>query len=114
MNFRHALGFFAMGAVFALMSRVAPSWIDSSSTRQIWLQIMSLVQMGLGLAYFARRTFVGLASLLEYTPRPAFAHRIPARAPQPVLLPRPTLASRSLAPITAALQNGLLDQRRAA
>jgi len=70
-----------MGAVFALMARIAPGWIDSSSTRQIWLQIMSLVQMGLGLAYFARRTFVGLASLLEYTSRSVFAHRIPAHVP---------------------------------
>ena len=108
-----------MGAVFVLIPRLAPGWCASegvvgSSTRVIWLQIMSLVQMGLGLSYFARRTMVGLASLLEYSALPSMAQGTLVRAPQPALLARPNLAARSLAPITAALQNGLLDQRRAA
>lgn len=104
-----------MGAVFALLPRIAPSLcpatgMDGSSTRMIWLQIMSLLQMGLGLSYFARRTFVGLGSLLVYSPRPISTQR----APQPIMVPRPARAVRSLSPIGAALQGGLLEQRQAA
>ena len=103
-----------MGAVFALLPRIAPGLFpatgaDGSSTRMIWLQIMSLLQMGLGLSYFAHRTIVGLASLLVYAPRPALA-----RVPQPALVARPAFAAvRSLSPISA-LQSGLIEQRQAA
>ena len=117
MNFRQALGFFTVGAVFALIPRYAPGWcestgLDGSSTRLIWLQIMSLVLMGLGLAHFARRTLVGLASLLEYIPQPASA-RVVLPAPRPVPV-RPALAVPQLSPIKVAFKGGLLDQRRAA
>jgi hypothetical protein len=118
MNFRQALGFFTVGAVFALIPRYAPGWcestgLDGSSTRLIWLQIMSLVLMSLGLAHFARRTLVGLDSLLEYTtPQPAPATVVLRTArPAPV---RPTLAVPQLSPIDVAFKGGLLDQRRAA
>src|SRR5215216_2724770 len=72
MNFRNALGFFMVGALFALVPRLAPSLcpftgVDGSSTRMIWLQIMSTLLLGIGLSYFARRSIIGLASLLEYT-----------------------------------------------
>lgn len=115
MNFRNALGFFAVGAVFALVLRCAPgfSGVDTSSTRMLWLQIMSSLLMGLGVSYFARRSLIGLASLLEYTPRPSFA-RDPVRPAQPVLAPRPALVARTLTPIREALNSGLIDQRRAA
>ena len=114
MNFRQALGFFTVGAVFALIPRYAPGWcestgLDGSSTRLIWLQLMSLVLMGLGLAHFARRTLVGLASLLEYTPQPAPANVV--LRPTPV---RPALAVPQLSTIDVAFKGGLLDQRRAA
>lgn len=117
MNFRQALGFFTVGAVFALIPRYAPGWcestgLDGSSTRLIWLQIMSLVLMGLGLVHFARRTLVGLASLLEYTPQPASA-RVVLPAPRSVPV-RPALAVPQLSPIKVAFKSGLLDQRRAA
>ena len=119
MNFRRALGFFAVGAVFALLPRIAPGLFpatgaDGSSTRMIWLQIMSLLQMGLGLSYFAHRTIVGLASLLVYAPRPALAHGATTRVPQPASVARPAFAVvRSLSPI-GALQSGLIEQRQAA
>jgi hypothetical protein len=114
MNFRHALGFFFVGAVCALIPRYAPelcdaAGFDGSSARQIWLQIMSLVLMGLGLAHFARRTLVGLASLLEYTP-PTLAP-VPARAAQPAF--RPVVAAAGI-PTLGSLKGGLLNQRRAA
>ena len=117
MNFRQALGFFTVGAVFALIPRYAPGWcestgLDGSSTRLIWLQIMSLVLMGLGLAHFARRTLVGLASLLEYTPQPAPANVVLRPARQAPM--RPALAVPQLSSIDVAFKGGLLDQRRAA
>lgn len=119
MNFRRALGFFAVGAVLALIPRFAPglcssTGADGSSTRTIWLQIMSFVQMGLGLAYFARRSLAGLASLLEYSPQLAFSATVEVRpAPRPAF-PRPALNVQTLSPIHAAIESGLLDQRRAA
>lgn len=117
MNFRQALGFFTVGAVFALIPRYAPGWcestgLDGSSTRQLWLQIMSFVLMGLGLVHFARRTMVGLASLLEYTPQPAQA-TLALRGAQPAYV-RPALVVPQLTPIDVAFKGGLLDQRRAA
>ena len=117
MNFRNALGFFAVGAVLALIPRFAPGWCpatgaDGSSTREIWLQIMSFVQLGLGVSYFAHRTLLGLASLLEYAPQSAFASATESRPAVPVV--RPALAKPALSPIGAALKGGLLDQRRAA
>jgi hypothetical protein len=65
--------------------------------------------MGLGLSHFARRTFVGLASLLEYTP-PAFAP-VPVRASQPAY--QPAMVPAPISSISA-FERGLLDQRRAA
>ncbi len=119
MNFRRALGFFAVGAVLALIPRFAPglcssTGADGSSSRMIWLQIMSLVQMGLGLAYFARRSLAGLASLLEYSPQLAFSTTVEARPAQRPAFPRPALNVQTLSPIHAAIESGLLDQRRAA
>ena len=117
MNFRHALGFFAVGAVLALIPRFAPDWcpstgVDGSSTRTIWLQIMSFVQLGLGVAYFAHRTLLGFASLLEYAPQSAFAAATESRPAVPLV--RPALTKAAHSPIGAALKGGLLDQRRAA
>jgi hypothetical protein len=115
MNFRHALGFFAVGAVLALIPRIAPGWclptgVDGSSTRTIWLQIMSFVLMGLGVSYFAHRTLIGFASLLEYTPQTSFNA---ARQARPVLPAQP-VHGMALAPIRVAFKSGLMDQRRAA
>jgi hypothetical protein len=118
MNFRHALGFFAVGAVLALIPRLAPglvesAGVDGSSTQTIWLQIMSFVLMGIGVSHFAQRTLVGLASLLEYAPQSAFARATEARPAVPAL--RPVVATApALSPIRAAFKGGLMDQRRAA
>jgi hypothetical protein len=116
MNFRHALGFFAVGAVLALIPRVAPglclpSGVDGTSAREIWLQIMSFVLMGLGVWHFAGRTLVGLASLLEYTPRTSFHTATEARPAFPTMRP---VAAMPISPIHVAFKGGLMEQRRAA
>lgn len=118
MNFRHALGFFSVGAVFALLPWFAPglfpaTGMDGSSTRMIWLQIMSVVQLGLGLSYFAHRSIVGLASLMTYTAGDRYARSVEVHTPQPAYSPQP-VALATLSPIRAAFVGGLLDQRRAA
>ena len=121
MNFRHALGFFAVGAVLALIPRFAPGWcastgVDGSSTQLIWLQIMSFVLMGLGVSYFAHRTVLGFASLLEYAPQSAFARATEARPALSVARPRAAAAASApaLSPIRVAFKGSLVDQRRAA
>ncbi|HTO03867.1 MAG TPA: hypothetical protein VL069_09210 [Opitutus sp.] len=121
MNFRHALGFFAVGAVLALIPRIAPGWcpadgVDGTSTRTIWLQIMSFVQMGLGVAYFANRTLVGLMSLFEYTPPTARTGYSTATVRPALSNPafRSVLPVPALSPIRVAIRDGLIDQRRAA
>ena len=117
MNFRNALGFFAVGAVLAVIPRFAGGaslWagIDAMSASTLWLQIMSFVLLGLGLSYFAQRTLVGLASLLEYTPQTARQAATQTRTAIPVA--RPMTPIPALSPIRAAFKNGLVDQRRAA
>jgi hypothetical protein len=111
MNFRQALGFFAIGAVFALVPNLAPGLCSADgvdgSSGAIWLQIMSFILMGISLTYFAHRTLIGLASLLEYTP-PTLATGA-VRVAQPASAPVPALS-----PIRVALKGGLLDQRRVA
>lgn len=120
MNFRHALGFFAVGAVLALIPRIAPGWcpadgVDGTSTRTIWLQIMSFVQMGLGVSYFANRTLVGLMSLLEYTPQqPGYSTATQVRPALPNAAFRSVLPVPTLSPIRVAIKGGLMDERRAA
>ena len=119
MNFRHALGFFAVGAVLALIPRIAPGWcpadgVDGTSTRTIWLQIMSFVQMGLGVSYFANRTLVGLMSLLEYTPQPGYATTTRVRPALPNPAFQSVLPVPALSPIRVAIKGGLMEQRRAA
>jgi hypothetical protein len=119
MNCRQALGFFATGAVLALVPRLAPglcpfSGMDGSSTRMIWLQLMSLVLLGLGLSYFARRTLVGLGSLLEYAPRAEGAYAGATRVAVPAAHAHLAFRPVTLSPLGVALENTLLDQRRAA
>lgn len=79
----------------------------------IWLQIMSVLQLGLGLSYFAHRSIVGLASLMVYTPAAGYGRALAVPTPQPAFSPRP-VATGTLSPIRAAFKGGLLDQRRAA
>ena len=117
MNCRNALGFFAVGAVLAVIPRFAggasfAAGIDSMSVSTLWLQIMSFVLMGLGVSYFAQRTFIGLASLLEYTSQTGYRTATQTRTAMPVA--RPLTPVPALSPIRAAFKGSLIDQRRAA
>jgi len=72
MNFKHAVGFLFLGTVLGLLPQMAPGWcqvtgVDNSSTRQLWLQVMSFVQIGLAGGYFFRRLFRYLAVVMEYS-----------------------------------------------
>ena len=82
----------------------------------IWLQIMSFVQLGLGVSYFAHRTLLGLASLLEYAPQSAFASATESRPAVPVVRPRwQSLLFRRSAPLSRAVCSisvGLRDLNR--
>lgn len=56
MNSANAVGFVALGLALWLLPSVAPAWfphsaVDGSSTRALWLEVMGLVQLGLGASY---------------------------------------------------------------
>jgi hypothetical protein len=72
---------------------------------------MSFVLMGLGVSYFAQRTLVGFASLLEYTPQTSYRAVGQGRPAMPSARPVVTMP---LSPIRVAFKGGLMDQRRAA
>lgn len=73
MNFKHAIGFMIIGAVFGLLPNLAPEWCpvtgpDGSSTRALWLGLMSTVLISVALGYFGRRILGSVALLLEHGP----------------------------------------------
>lgn len=126
MNLNHAFGFLFVGTIFGLLPRFAPGWcpptgIDGTSPRELWLQLMSTVMIGIAVVYCGRRILSALAMMLEYDPQRRLA-RTPAPAmPAAVQVPvaRPVTAARRssqrILPVpTAAFRSGLLEQRRAA
>ncbi len=74
MNLNHAFGFLFVGTVFGLLPRFAPGWcpatgVDGTSAREIWLQLMSVLLIGVAVSLIVRRTLGVIASLLEYDPQ---------------------------------------------
>lgn len=132
MNFKHAVGFLFLGTVFGLMPRIAPGWshvtsVDSLSTRELWLQVMSFVQIGLAGVYFFGRVCAYFASVMEFTTasglrdrHPDFAgdYAVPSEEFAVVPMRRPVVAPRlrpaAILPIPVAFKSGLIEQRRAA
>jgi hypothetical protein len=125
MNFRHALGFVCVGVLLARLPQLAPHWlglqtVDGSSTREIWLRIMSWVQLGIGGGYLAGRVLNALAGLLAFTP-PA-PEEVVSAAVAPRVVPLRTVRARSVAPqldrpalpLPTAFDAGLLESQRAA
>lgn len=127
MNLNHAFGFLFVGTLFGLLPRFAPGWcpptgVDGSSARELWLQMMSALLIGVALVYCAQRALNVLASMLEYDPqrrasamaRPAF----PAVADGTEVVLQPQTANvrtGRLVPVpAAAFRRGLIEQRRAA
>jgi len=126
MNLNHAFGFLFVGTIFGLLPRFAPGWcpptgVDGTSAREIWLQLMSALLIGVALVYCAQRALGALATMLEYDPerRAAAIERpaLPAVADGTEIVAEPRLArvrGGQLVPVSAALRRGLIEQRRAA
>jgi hypothetical protein len=118
MNLNHAFGFLFVGTVFGLLPRFAPGWcpatgIDGTSARELWLQLMSALLIGIAVSHLGRRMCSFAASLLAYD----FGHRTAgdvyvlnkaAARPGAVRTRRPKLLP------VRALQAGLLERRPAA
>ena len=130
MNFRHAIGFMIVGAVLGSLPQLAPEWcpatgVDGSSTRALWLQIMSYLQLGLAGCYFLRRAASALAAALVYSPATGDAATATSAVARPVAAPRlqPVWARRrravvrsrprSVLPLPVAFNSALLDRRAA-
>jgi hypothetical protein len=125
MNFRHALGFVCVGVLLARVPHLAPHWlglpsVDGSTTREIWLRVMSWVQLGIGGGYLAGRLLNAIAGLLAFTP-PA-PEEVVSAAVAPRVVPLRTVRARSTVPVVprpalplpASFDAGLLESRRAA
>ncbi len=126
MNLNHAFGFLFVGTIFGLVPRFAPGWcpptgLDGTSARELWLQLMSALLIGVALVFCAQRALSVLASILEYDPtRRALAANVPAvpaiadgtEVVQP--LPARVRGGRVVPVAATAFQRGLLEQRRAA
>ncbi|HWL15829.1 MAG TPA: hypothetical protein VNR00_09500 [Opitutus sp.] len=128
MNMNHAFGFLFVGTVFGLLPRFAPGLcpvgLDGSSARELWLQLMSAVLIGVAVISIGQRVLSVLASMLEYDPRrvasqpeletmPVGAQAIEIAAVRPAMVRR--VRPGKLIPVpVAALRTGLLEQQRAA
>lgn len=120
MNLNHAFGFLFVGTVFGLLPRFAPGWcpptgIDGTSARELWLQLMSALLIGIAVLHLARRMLTLAASLLEYdggrrAVQVTYVLNKAAATSRPVRARRPQLVPARV----SALPAGLLEQRRAA
>lgn len=70
MNFKHAIGFMMVGAV---MGWVGSNGADVSSAQSLWLSVMSTLQIGIAMTYFAGRILASLGVLMETTATPVMA-----------------------------------------
>ncbi len=127
MNLNHAFGFLLVGTVFGLLPRFAPGWcpptgVDGTSAREIWLQLMSALLIGVAVSHLARRTLAVIVSLLEYDPQRrragaqfdgAVGHEALVLNKAAIRAARPRLPKLLPVPVNA-FQAGLLEQRPAA
>jgi hypothetical protein len=114
MNLNHAFGFLFVGTVFGLLPRFAPGWcpatgVDGTSGREIWLQLMSVLLIGVAVSLIVRRTLSVIASLLEYDPQ----RRRAAELGEDVVGHAAFVLNKAPARVEA-FQAGLLPGRRAA
>lgn len=110
MKLNHAFGFLLLGTVFGLLPRFAPGWcpvtgVDGTSARELWLQLMGAVQIGVALAHIGRRSWCTGASFLAY------AAQLPLAAAENELAGERG-SQRRPAPVEA-FPAGLLEQQRA-
>ena len=87
MNSGNSIGFVLLGAVMTALPYVAPglcpaTGFDGTSTRAVWLEVMGLLQFGLGASYLAsvayRFALVRIATLRD--------SRATARAETPIFV----------------------------
>lgn len=115
LNLNHAFGFLLVGTVFGLLPRFAPglcpmTGVDGASAREMWLQLMSALLIGVALFQCGGRVLSVVAAMMEYDP----ARRVrvqPVRV-RPVVVARMRVAK--ILPMPASLQGALLEQRPAA
>jgi len=115
MNFRHAVGFLFVGLTLGLIPRIAPGWclpgINGTSSRVLWLETMSVLQIGMAVTCMTRRAFAALTTLMEYDPRRAAAA---AAAALPHAMARARERAQNLLPMPNSLKTGLLEQQTGA
>jgi hypothetical protein len=70
MNFKHAIGFMMVGAG---MGWCGTDGADVSSAQSLWLSVMSTLQIGIAMTYFAGRVLSSLGVLMETTATPVKA-----------------------------------------
>jgi hypothetical protein len=131
MNFKHAVGFLILGTLFGLLPRWFPELCSAtgtfgSSARELWLELMSFVQVGLAGGYLALRMCSAVGSMLEYVPETVAATEasdfddIVVAAEPVVVTPvrRPALparlGARAIIDLPATIKAGLLEPRQAA
>jgi hypothetical protein len=71
-NALNALIFTILGSVMGFLPMVFPSWFpptgaDQSSTHALWLDVMGLVQAGMGLSFLVRVQLIPFASRIFST-----------------------------------------------
>lgn len=95
MNLSNACTFFLTGTAMVVLPVVAPSLcpnngFDGTSAREMWLQVMGLINASIGTGYFLRTGWKSLATALEVR----LARSVP-RAAKAYALPRNTVGSVS-------------------
>lgn len=68
MKFSHALGFLAVGLALAAVPHLAPRLLVGNPARELWLVLMSWLQIGLGGAGILRHGLSLIGDLLRYEP----------------------------------------------
>jgi hypothetical protein len=132
MNFKHAVGFLMLGTIFGLLPRWFPGWCSAtgtfgSSARELWLELMSFVQIGLAGGYFLQRVCSAVGSMLEFVPATASSETDASALDEVILMPEPVaitpmrrpalparLGARAIIDLPATLKAGLLEPRQAA
>ncbi len=103
MNPANAFGFLVLGIVMWALPVAFPAWfpasaIDGSSTRAIWLEVMGVVQAGLGVSFLLAQY---ASALRRAVPVPRHAEPLGEQVPEFAFVEEPTAADITLAAETA-------------
>lgn len=121
-----------LGTIFGLLPRWLPGWCSAtgtfgSSARELWLELMSFVQVGLAGGYFVQRVCSAVGTMLEYVPETVATETEATDLDEIVIAPEPVavtpmrrpalparLGARAIIELPATIQAGLLEPRQAA